>query len=86
MPGKARTRSASPKKKAGGAKKKGKKGKKTKKAAKPTGPPKEPLTHTEIVDAYYVCHNAAHFLSYTGFAQPEKKKKGKKGKKGKKKS
>ena len=70
--------------KKGTAKKKSKKGKKSKKLAKPAGPPKEPLTHTEIVDAYYVCHNAAHFLTYTGFVKSESKKT-KKGKKGKKK-
>ena len=79
MPGKAKGRGSSPKKRGA---KKGKR--KAKKAAGPSGPPKEPLTHTEIVDAYYVCHNAAHFLTYTGFVKPEGKK-AKKGRKGKKK-
>ena len=81
MPGKAGSRSGSPKKTAG---KKGKK-KGKKRATGPTGPPKEPLTHTEIVDAYYVCHNAAHFLTYTGFVKADTKKGKKKGRKGKKK-
>lgn len=60
-----------------------KKTKKGKKQTKPSGPPKEQLSHSEIVDAYYVCHNAAHFLTYTGFVRSETKqtKKGKKGKK-----
>ena len=79
MPGKGKSRSASPKKTGKKGKRRGKK-----RAAGPTGPPKEPLTHTEIVDAYYVCHNAAHFLTYTGFVKPENKK-GKKGRKAKKK-